>query len=72
MKRLPAALRKGMTYDRGSEMACHPELARRLKPWSNGQAEGQISRLKTLKRAMYGRAGPELLPARMLPFRHTN
>jgi hypothetical protein len=24
--------------------------------WSNGQAEGQINRLKTLKRAMYGRA----------------
>jgi hypothetical protein len=38
---------------------------------SNGQAEGQINRLKTLKRAMYGRAGPELLRARMLPFRHT-
>ena len=31
MKRLPAALRKSVTYDRGSEMACHPELARRLK-----------------------------------------
>jgi transposase len=30
-------------------------------PWSNGQAEGQINRLKTLKRDMYGRAGPELL-----------
>ena len=41
-------------------------------PWSNGQAEGQINRLKTLKRAMYGRAGPELLRARMLPFRHTD
>ncbi|MDX1115634.1 ISL3 family transposase, partial [Sinorhizobium medicae] len=26
-------------------------------PWSNGQAEGQINRLKTIKRAMYGRAG---------------
>jgi hypothetical protein len=35
--------------------------------WSNGQAEGQINRLKTLKRAMYGRAGPNLLRARMLP-----
>ncbi len=33
-------------------------------PWSNGQAEGQINRLKTIKRAMYGRAGPELLRAR--------
>lgn len=39
--------------------------------WSNGQAEGQINRLKTLKRAMYGRAGPELLRARMLPPLHT-
>jgi IS30 family transposase len=31
MKRLPVALRRSMTYDRGSEMACHPELSRRLK-----------------------------------------
>jgi transposase len=37
------------------------------EPWSNGQTEGQINRLKTLKRAMYGRAGTELLRARMLP-----
>jgi transposase len=37
------------------------------EPWSNGQAEGQINRLKTLKRAMYGRASVELLRARMLP-----
>ncbi len=37
--------------------------------WSNGQTEGQINRLKTLKRAMYGRAGTELLRARMLPLR---
>ena len=35
--------------------------------WTNGQTEGQINRLKMLKRAMYGRAGPELLRARMLP-----
>ena len=35
--------------------------------WSNGQAEGQINRLKTFKRAMCGRAAPELLRARMLP-----
>ena len=37
------------------------------EPWSNGQTEGQINRLKTLKRAMYGRAGTDLLRARMLP-----
>jgi transposase len=40
-------------------------------PWSNGQAEGQINRLKTLKRSVYGRAGPESLKARMLPPLHT-
>jgi len=39
-----------------------------LERWSNGQTEGQINRLKTLKRAMYGRAGVDLLRARMLPF----
>lgn len=37
------------------------------EPWRSGQAEGQINRLKTLKRAMFGRAGIELLRARMLP-----
>ncbi len=30
-------------------------------PWSNGQVEGQINRLKLLKRQMYGRAGFDLL-----------
>jgi transposase len=39
-----------------------------ILPWSNGPTEGQISRLKTLKRSMYGRAGVELLRARVLPF----
>ncbi|WP_416385321.1 transposase [Sinorhizobium meliloti] len=41
-------------------------------PWSNGQAEGQINRLKMLKRAMYGRGGPKLMRARMLPLDHRN
>jgi transposase len=36
-------------------------------PWSRGWTEGQINRLKTLKRAMYGRTSTELLPRRMLP-----
>lgn len=49
MKRLPAFLRRSLTYDRGIEMACHPELARRLKidiwfcdphaPWQRGSNE---------------------------------
>jgi hypothetical protein len=33
--------------------------------------EGQINLLNTLKRAMYGSAGVELLLARMLPIRPT-
>jgi transposase len=37
------------------------------KPWSNGPVEGHIDRLKMLKRQMYGRAGIELLRARLLP-----
>jgi transposase len=37
--------------------------------WSTGQVEGQINRLKTIKRQMYGRAGFDLLRARVLPNR---
>lgn len=33
---------------------------------SNGQVEGQINRLKLLKRQMYGRAGIDLLERRFL------
>jgi transposase len=36
--------------------------------WSSGQVEGQINRLKMLKRQMYGRAGFTLLRARVLPY----
>ena len=35
--------------------------------WSNGPVEGQVNRLKTVKRQMYGRAGVELLRARLIP-----
>ena len=35
--------------------------------WSNGPVEGQVNRLKTLKRQMYGRASVELLRARLIP-----
>jgi transposase len=34
--------------------------------WSNGQVEGQINKLKLIKRQMYGRAKLDLLKARML------
>ncbi len=35
-------------------------------PWSNGQTEGQIHRLKLIKRSMYGRANFALLRQRVL------
>ena len=34
--------------------------------WSNGPVEGQINRLKMLKRQMYGRASLDLLSRRFL------
>ncbi|CCF86024.1 transposase (fragment) [Nitrolancea hollandica Lb] len=34
--------------------------------WSSGQTEGQITRLKAVKRQMYGRAGFALLKQRVL------
>ena len=37
-----------------------------VSEWSNGQTEGQVNRLKLLKRQMYGRAKFDLLKARVL------
>jgi len=37
-----------------------------LLPWSSGQVEGQVSRLKLIKRQGYGRAGLDLLRARLV------
>lgn len=49
MRKLPAFLRESFTYDRGSEMACHVALAKRLNmdiwfadpyaPWQRGSNE---------------------------------
>lgn len=49
MKKLPAFLRESLTYDRGSELACHAELSKRLNidiwfadphaPWQRGSSE---------------------------------
>ncbi len=35
-------------------------------PWSNGQTEGQITRLKLVRRQMYGRGNIDLLQARLI------
>ena len=36
------------------------------EPWSSGQVEGKINRLKLIKRQMYGRANLDLLKARLM------
>ena len=43
--------------------AVHAALAH---SWSNGQTEGQVNRLKFIKRRMYGRAKFDLLRLRVL------
>ena len=45
----------GIRRDRGAVEAAL------TSPWSNGQTEGQVNRLKALKRQMYGRAKLDLL-----------
>lgn len=55
-----ASFAKGVIADRAA-VAAAIEL-----PWSNGQTEGHICRLKTLKRQMGGRANLELLRARLM------
>jgi len=41
-------------------------LAAITSPWSSGQVEGQITKLKLVKRQMYGRAKLDLLEARLV------
>ena len=54
------------TFAAGLEQDGAAVRAALTTPWSNGQAEGQITRLKLLKRQMYGRAGFDLLRRRVL------
>jgi transposase len=45
----------------------YPAVAAALQhEWSNGRTEGQVNKLKLLKRQMYGRANFDLLRARLL------
>lgn len=50
----------------GLESESDAALAALTEPWSTGQVEGQITRLKLLKRQMYGRANIDLLCLRVL------
>lgn len=57
---LLASFVNGLSRDRAAVAAALVE------PWSNGQTEGQITRLKLVKRQMYGRAKLDLLQARLI------
>ena len=51
---------------RGMRRDCAAVSAAFASQWSNGQTEGQNTRLKLIKRLGYGRANPDLLRARVL------
>ena len=55
-----ASFGKGIVADRDAVTAAMSQ------PWSNGQTEGQITKLKLVKRQMYGRAKLDLLQARLV------
>ncbi|HEY0340479.1 MAG TPA: ISL3 family transposase [Steroidobacteraceae bacterium] len=57
---LIASFGKGINGDLAAVRAALTE------PWSNGQTEGQITKLKLVKRQMYGRAKLDLLRARLI------
>jgi len=57
---LLASFGKGIVADLAAVRAALTE------PWSNGQTEGKITKLKLVKRQMYGRARLDLLRARLI------
>jgi transposase len=57
---LVASFVAGIVKDKAAVSAAITE------PWSNGQVEAQITKLKLVKRQMYGRAKIDLLQARLL------
>ena len=57
---LVASFANGVTKDQAAVSAAITSL------WSNGQTEGQITKLKLVKRQMYGRAKLDLLQARLI------
>ncbi|GEN11428.1 hypothetical protein MFU01_64650 [Myxococcus fulvus] len=59
-------MRAVKTFAEGLQHDHDAVLASMQTPWSNGQCEGQVTRLKPLKRQMYGRACFDLLRCRVL------
>ncbi|TWB13001.1 transposase [Nitrospirillum amazonense] len=57
---LVASFANGINKDRAAVAAAI------TSPWSDGQTEGQITKLKLVKRQMYGRGKLDLLQARVI------
>jgi len=57
---LIASFARGIKNDKSAVSAAITQ------PWSNGQTEGQITKLKLVKRQMYGRGKLDLLQARLI------
>ena len=55
-----ASFATGIARDKAAVRAAITEA------WSNGQTEGQITKLKLVKRQMYGRGKLDLLEARLI------
>lgn len=54
------------SFAKGLEQEYASIRAALSEPWSSGQVEGQVTRLKSIKRQMYGRASFDLLRRRVL------
>lgn len=67
---MTSAVTSGLSEMRGFVVGLRRDLAAvqasLTYEWSNGQVEGQVNRLKTIKRVMYGRANFDLLRQRVL------
>ncbi|HEY0776885.1 MAG TPA: transposase, partial [Gemmatirosa sp.] len=63
---LSCGVRAVETFARGLAQDGAAVRAALTTPWSNGQTEGQVTKLKLLKRQMYGRAKLDLLRRRLL------
>jgi hypothetical protein len=59
-------IRAAQTFASGLVVDAAAVRAALAMPWSNAQSEGQITKLKLIKRLIYGRAGFDLLRRRVL------
>lgn len=50
----------------GQKLVVRLRVRRFFCEWSSGKVKGHVNRVKTIKRAMYGRAGFRLLRSRIL------